>query len=235
MTEPVIIGDCTLYQGDCLEIMPTLGKVDAVVTDVPYEVSQKSGGLRNLDYGSWDGDGASGVAFKALTQVVSVPSVLAFCEYRQISPIYEIFDGRSARTVAWVKSNPTVINGKHLFLPAIEIGYYGKLPGAWFGGNCIRSVWHGPAPTDRQHPTQKPINLIKWAVQNTAPADGVCLDPFMGSGTTGVACVKLGRKFIGIELDERYFQIACERIQKAYDQPDMFVAQPEKPVQEKMI
>lgn len=216
-----------LYLGDCREILPTLERADAMVTDIPYEVSQESGGLRELDYGKWDSLGATCAALSALSHCVDIPSVVAFCEYRQLGRLYDLFDGRSARTLAWVKSNPTVMNGQHLFLPALELGYYGKLPGAWFGGNCVKSVWSGPAPAERQHPTQKPLDLIKWAVLNTVEPKAVCLDPFMGSGTTGVAAAKLGRKFIGIEIEPKYFDIARKRVQEALDAPDMFVEKPE--------
>jgi DNA modification methylase len=85
-----------------------------------------------------------------------------------------------------------------------------------------------------QHPTQKPVALMEWCLGFLPNAETI-LDPFMGSGTTGVACVKLGRKFTGIELDEGYFDIACKRIEDAYKQPDMFVAPPAKPVQEAML
>lgn len=217
------IGDATLYLGDCREILPTLSAIGAVVTDIPYEVSQKSGGLRELDYGSWDAAGSTKDALEALGLCVNIPSIVAFCEYRQLGLLYNLFDGRSARTLAWVKTNPTVMNGQHLFLPALELGYYGKLAGAWFGGNCVRSVWTGPAPTDRQHPTQKPLDLIKWAVVNTVYPVARCLDPFMGSGTTGVAALSLGRKFVGIEIDPAYFDIACRRIEDQAKRPDMFV------------
>ncbi|WP_416877948.1 DNA methyltransferase [Litorimonas sp.] len=77
------------------------------------------------------------------------------------------------------------------------------------------------------HPTQKPVSLME---QNVRWTSGHVFDPFMGSGTTGVACAKLGRKFTGIELDPDYFDIAVERIRKAYEQPDMFVAPPSKPI-----
>jgi DNA modification methylase len=223
--EPVTIGRATLYLADCRDILPTLGDVDAVVTDVPYEIAQQSKGLRELDYGEWDGKGASEVAYEVLSALRDTPSILAFCEYRQLSRLYEILPGRSARTVAWVKTNPTVMNGQHLFLPALEIGYYGKLPAAWFGGSCVKSVWTGPAPSDRVHPTQKPDGLMAWAVTNTVAPDAVCLDPFMGSGTTGVAAVKAGRRFIGIEREEKYFQIACKRIEDAQRQGDFFVGE----------
>ena len=83
----------------------------------------------------------------------------------------------------------------------------------------------------KQHPTQKPLALIQWCIEKIPDAETI-LDPFMGSGTTGVACVKLGRKFIGIEIDEGYFDIACKRIEDAVSRPDMFVNAPaEKPIQ----
>ena len=88
----------------------------------------------------------------------------------------------------------------------------------------------------KQHPTQKPIEVMERCILELPKKAKSILDPFMGSGTTGVACAKLGRKFIGIELEERYFDIACQRIQKAYDQPDLFIAPPEpKPKQEALL
>lgn len=79
----------------------------------------------------------------------------------------------------------------------------------------------------REHPTQKPEGVMRWCLTHI-PDSKLILDPFMGSGTTGVACVKEGRSFIGIELDEEYFEIACKRIREAYDQPDIFVSSPQK-------
>ena len=84
----------------------------------------------------------------------------------------------------------------------------------------------------RSHPTEKPVPLLRAVAEWTA---GTVLDPYMGSGSTGVACAKLGRKFIGVEIDPDYFEIACERIRKAYAQPDLFVAPPENPIQEALI
>ena len=79
---------------------------------------------------------------------------------------------------------------------------------------------------EREHPTQKPLELMKWCIGKLPEPSTIILDPFMGSGTTGVACAKMGRKFIGIEKDARYFDIACKRISDAYKQPDLFVPQP---------
>lgn len=93
-------------------------------------------------------------------------------------------------------------------------------------------VVYGTRTGNEHHPTQKPIDLMRNIVEWTS---GVVFDPFMGSGTTGVACAKLGRKFIGIEMDEDYFNIACDRIRKAYAQPDLFIAPPTKPTQDNMF
>lgn len=220
----VVIGDCRLILGDCREVLPLIGKVDAVVTDVPYEISQKSNGLRTLDYGKWDHEGATDMVLEVLGQLVTTPTVIAWCDWRQLAAIAQALPGRSERPLTWGKPNPPVLNGQSLFLSATEHAFYGKLPSAWFAGGCIKSFWVGPPPPDRQHPTQKPEWLMKACVGAVVPHTGSCLDPFMGSGTTGVACAKLGRSFIGIEQHEPYFDIACERIRKAYAQPDMFVA-----------
>lgn len=228
MSNPVVIGNAELWLGDAREILPVLTGFDAVVTDIPYEVSQVSGGLRDIDFGEWDEAGSGAAAMDALSLCRTVPSVLVFCEWRQTAAVSDLFKGRSSRLLAWIKTNPTVMNGQHLFLPAMETAYYGKLPGAWFGGNCIKSVWHGPAPTEREHPTQKPLGLMKWAVVNTVAPNAVCLDAFMGSGTTGVACTHLGRRFVGIEKSPAHFATACRRIEQAYRQADLFI-EPPKP------
>ena len=91
-----------------------------------------------------------------------------------------------------------------------------------------------PSGQLKEHPTQKPLPLIQWCIERLPETAQTILDPFMGSGTTGVACAKLGRKFIGIELEPKYFDIACRRIEDAYKQPDLFTAPPEKPKQEAM-
>jgi DNA modification methylase len=235
MSREEIIGDCRLLLGDCLEILPTLGKVDAVVTDIPYQLSQSSNGLRQLDYGEWDGAGSSALAMAALRCVSYAPTIVAFCHWNQLNAVADLYDNRSWRPIVWVKSNPTVINGQHLFLPFGEMAYYGKLAGAWFGGNCVPAVWRGSAPTDREHPTQKPLPLMQWCASHVVPLSGICLDPFMGSGTTGVACVNLGRKFIGIEIEERYFDIAVRRIEEAYKQPRLFAEPRIVPKQEALL
>ena len=211
----VRIGDCRLILGDCLSIMPTLGKVDAVVTDPPYGIGYdgQRGGKRGKSY-------SRKYEFKGWDNVA--PDVSALASYPAI-----IWGGNyfglpaSDRWLSWDKMQSfsgaefelawTNLGGAHRVFRMSRIEAYGN--------------------TDKQHPTQKPIALMQWCL-GFLPNAQTILDPCMGSGTTLVACAKLGRKGIGIELDPDYFQIACERVQKAYDQPDLFVAPPEPPKQE---
>lgn len=228
------IGGQVLIQGDCLEVMPLLGRFDAVVTDVPYGISQKSSGLRRLDYGDWDKDTATPVTLSAMSMVSECPSVIAWCDWRQLSAIAETLPNRSERPLTWAKPNPPVLNGQSLFLSATEHAFYGKMAGAWFSGGCIKSYWIGLAPQERQHPTQKPDWLMQACVQATVAPNATCLDMFMGSGTTLVACQNLDRNGIGIELDPDYFNIACKRVDEATRQPRLFSEPAPKPIQEGM-
>lgn len=110
----------------------------------------------------------------------------------------------------------------------------GKL--LWADDNtAARNIYSVMPPRERHHPNEKPITLVAHFLRLHTSDSHIILDPFMGSGTTGVACVKLGRKFIGIELEPRYFDIACQRIEAAYAQPDLFIAPPEKPTQEPLL
>ncbi len=230
------IGNQRLILGDCLQVMGALGRFDAVVTDVPYGISQKSNGLRRLDYGEWDGNTATNVALAALAMCRDVPSIVAWCDWRQLQQIAGVLPGRSERPLTWAKPNPPVLNGQSLFLSATEHAFYGKMPGAWFSGGCIKSYWVGLAPQDREHPTQKPEWLMEACVQATVPPSGTCLDMFMGSGTTLVACQRMGRHGTGIELDEEYWRIACRRVDEAARQPDLLIPETRQaPVQETLI
>ena len=216
----VTIGDCRLILGDCLEVLPLLGKVDAVVTDPPYgmnwntDSSRFSGGHRDNVHRRQQGRSDWGSVHN---------------------------DDREFDPSPWLTFPKSVLWGANHFASRLPVGtmlvWLKKLDGAfgtflsdaeiaWMKGGhgiyCRRdlSMNHASGTLHRLHPTQKPVGIMEWCVGKT---EGTILDPFMGSGTTGVACVKLGRKFIGIEIDEGYFDIACKRIEKACAQPDMFV------------
>ena len=224
----VTIGDCRLIQGDCLEVMPLLGKVDAVVTDPPYGIGYSHGG--------------GGGNLARSTELHHMPI---------------IGDEAPFDPAPWV-GGPAILWGGNNFanrLPSTQSWFswdkrcadysndQADCELAWtnIGGpaRMFRHVWNGmlrgaESKTPRQHPTQKPVALMKWCLNKLPDAETI-LDPFMGSGTTLVACAKLGRRGIGIELDPDYFDIACERVAKAYAQPDLFIEPPAKPVQETMI
>jgi DNA modification methylase len=219
----VTIGDCRLILGDCLEVMPTLGKFDAVITDPPYGINwiprvnhQDQVWVDKLDYNPSD------------IALLGNEATIWGAEY--LSPMLP----SSNSWLTWVK-RPLIgfdFSDDERSYATTELAWSNVGKSSFF---CL--VWDGGmragASENRSfcHPSQKPIELMEWCVKRHKSAETI-LDPFMGSGTTGVACVKLGRKFTGIELDPDYFDIACERIAKAYEQPDFFVEQPkEKPTQ----
>lgn len=205
------IGDATLYLGDCLEILPTLEKVDAVVTDPPYGL----GGLWNGGGGkgksrwrfnpdeakSWDGATVSGVEqLCTLAQEV----VIWGGNYYALPP--------SRCWLLWDKKQ----NDKWTTGQAEMAWTNLDRPVRMFRLAQCEQANEG----EKFHPTQKPLSLMQWCMKWLKP--GSVLDPFMGSGTTGVACANLGRKFIGIEREPKYFDIACTRIENAQRQQRMF-------------
>jgi DNA modification methylase len=206
------IGDCRLILGDCLEVMPALGKVDAVVTDPPYGIGiTKSNRLavsRGLGGKSWD-DVAPDIS-----TLPPVSSIIWGGNYFDLPP--------TRCVLVWDKNNA----GRD----------FADFEMAWTNLDQVaRRMILRPMNMDggKVHPTQKPIAVMEWCLGFLPDAETI-LDPFMGSGTTLVACAKLGRKGIGIEIDPDYFEIACKRVQAAYDQPDLFVAPPKAPTQEGM-
>jgi len=246
----VIIGNATLYHGDCLEIMQTLDKVDAVVTDPPYLVS-KGGFASNLQleggFGGWLKDyGNQGdivkcdMGFDDWAQLV-FSALSDKCQAYFMTNGRNIKDMQTALEGAGFKLHTVLVWDKKTALPN---KYYQNITefclfmykGKAFtisdpASKNLVSIFQRDEST---HPTEKPIELMRLWIANSTQRNDQVLDPFMGSGTTGVACAKLGRKFIGIELDETYFNIACERIQAAYDQPDLFIDAPEKLQQEEL-
>lgn len=224
----------TLYLGDCREILPTLGKVDAVVTDPPYGVNigehaaSKDGRdhlLRKNGYASYQDTPEN---FAEL-----VPPVIRSCLSK--SKRMGVF---GVPPNIWLLPPPDVIGGIFMAggMGRTKWGYaslshcllYGKAPELQKGARPT-AIANNDASAISEHPTPKPDRWMRWVVGLTSLPSETILDPFMGSGTTGVAAVKLGRKFIGIEIEPKYFDIACRRISEALKQPDMFIEQP-KPV-----
>ena len=221
MTDEVI-GDATLHHGDCLDVMPGLEPVDMILTDIPYaEVNRKSSGLRNLDKGKADEGGLDiDTAINEMMRLCK-GSMYVFCGTMQISRIVELMRGErmSVRVGAWEKTNPSPMNGTRLWLSGLEFCIYGKRPKATFNEHCKKALWQNPVGRNKRHPTEKPLPLFNRLVEASSNEGDTVLDCCMGSGTTGVACINIGRKFIGIEKDAEFFNVACDRIREILEQP----------------
>lgn len=217
-----VVGDALLLLGDCLEILPRLGGgMDAIVTDPPYGI-----GAAKMPLGKWR------------------TSRMAKSDWDDVAPDLASLLALGLPSIFWGANNFVLPASRAFLIWDKGAGFRGRdfaeCEQAWcsFDGNA-RVFSFDPLARgsyrDKQHPTQKPVELMQWCL-GFLPSARSILDPYMGSGSTGVACVKLGRKFIGIEIDEGYFDIACERILKAYAQPDMFVAQREpEPIQQPLF
>lgn len=239
MQRKEVIGDCTLYLGDCRDVLPTLGTVDAVITDPPYGVAATHAkhmstvvSRQRLGF-----DGISGCELVRMAQSWCAAArrwVVFTCEWKDAHLLDEA--GILVRLGIWRK-------------PDGAPQFTGDRPGTgweavavchrsgkkrWNGGgkHAFWSIQRGP--TDG-HPTQKPVALAEAIVKDFTDAEETILDPFMGSGTTGVACVNLGRKFIGVEIEPKYFNIACRRIEAAHAQARLFPEQAPRPKQEALL
>jgi DNA modification methylase len=213
----------TCILGDCRNVLPTLGKVDAVVTDPPY----------GIDYGRAGG-------FSASHGWGPWRENVAWDQSRPDRETFDLIRSAAANCVLW--------GGNYFtdFLPPVDkwlIWDKGQDNFSLADVEMAWCSWRGAARRMRysralalldgkEHPTQKPVSVMRWCLEQLPEPNRIILDPFMGSGTTGVAAVKLGRHFIGVEIDEKYFDIACRRIGDALKQPDLFIEPYAKPCQE---
>jgi len=213
------IGNQRLILGDCLQVMPTLGRFDAVVTDPPYGIGANKQTL--------------GTGKKNFSKGVS--------DWDKKKPLIGVVMGISNSQCIW---------GGNYFTDQLQptndwLIWHKKNDGlsfsecemAWTNfGKQVRHISHHWGGEEKLHPTMKPLKVMEWCL-GFLPNATTILDPFMGSGTTLVACAKLGRKGTGIELDPDYFDIACRRVEEAYRQPDLLIhyAPPAKPTQEVLL
>ena len=218
MNEPVIIGNATLYLGDCREVLPTLPKVDAVITDPPYGMNL------NADFSDMASKFRGSMGGNKYDDVIGDdrpfdPSCLLHIDRLVLfgADYYLGILPTDGSLCVWDKRLDD--SADKMFGSCFEI--------IWTRPRrkreMIRHKWAGIFGMEREdenkrlHPTQKPVPLMERLINWFEDADNIC-DPFMGSGTTGVACMNLGRKFIGIEIEPKYFDIACRRIEDAQRQ-----------------
>ncbi|THD06139.1 DNA-methyltransferase [Rhodanobacter lindaniclasticus] len=221
MTTPVTIGNATLHLGDCREILPTLPKVDAVITDPPYGIGRAGqSGMRGAKRGrintrtehedlGWDHDRPTQGVIDMMVSAGKVAVIWGgnyLADFLPAESKWLVWDkGQSINQadgeLAWTNVGGAM---RIIRINRCEIGQ-------------DADHWRGPS----FHPTQKPVRLMDWCIAQAGNPQTI-LDPFMGSGTTGVACMNLGRNFIGIEREPKYFDIACRRIEDAQRQQRMF-------------
>jgi DNA modification methylase len=253
-----LIGGQLLIDGDCREVMAALPKVDAVVCDPPYcsggfseagKQAAKGMGLRSetiRDIGWFVNDNMTSAGLCWLMGTVggwarrcvkTGGTLTAFTDWRmtiQLAPAIEASGWRYQNMLVWAKPSPGLGSGfraQHEIALHFSNGtpeYYSARMGNVLSSSRVHS-------TEREHQTQKPVELIGDIVEVVSPVGGTILDPFMGSGTTLVACQRLGRQGIGIELDPGYFDIACRRVQEVVNNPPLFTPAPPKPTQEALL
>lgn len=220
------IGDATLYLGDCRDILPTLDKCGLLFTDPPYGTAFVGGYNRQGAQIAGDEDLSSTEAAIALSGPLCPAGAVVFYSPRMSPEFYAMRHGlKYSGQLIWDKTIPGM--GGDLRYSHENIALFGDL----IFSTAIFSIFrHFRDATE--HPHQKPLGLIMRLL--AAFESEAVLDPFMGSGTTGVACANLGRKFIGIEIEPKYFDIACRRIEEAYRQPRLFKDEIPAPKQETM-
>jgi site-specific DNA-methyltransferase (adenine-specific) len=215
------IGNATLYLGDCLEVLPTLPKVDAVITDPPYGVNLGSDPSHVIGNRPYEGftDSPENVRDNV---VPAIRLALSLAQRAIVTP---------GTRCAWLYDAPDELGAIYFpagagfsrwgFTCSQPILFYGKDP--YMPRHKKPNSVHCTETAEKSgHPCPKPVGLMRWLVDRSSQVGDVVCDPFMGSGTTGVACMQLGRAFIGIEREPKYFDIACRRIEQAQKQGALF-------------
>lgn len=207
----------TLYHGDCREILPALigADVEAIITDPPYNtINRDTAGLRKIHKGRADSEPVDIESLAPVFARLARGSVYVWCAQEQLSRWLRAFqrEGMTTRTGVWWKTNPSPMNGEHLWLSAIELCAFARHKGATFNLHCVAPVWRFPIAAPNGHPTPKPIPLMAELVSASTRSADLVLDPFAGSGSVLIAAKNLGRRAIGIEIEERYCELAAERL-----------------------
>jgi len=229
------IGDCVLYCGDSLEIIPKMvanaDQVDMVLSDIPYKI-EAGGNTSDL----------MGGCFSSENYDNSGSIVECDIEFSEIYPLlYNVLRHGHCLTMVNNRNVQEMLNEAekaHFYFHNLLIWDKGTVtPNRWYMKNCefigmfkkgkakninncsAKALVKYPQVDETSHPTEKPVGLMQYYIENSTQAGEIVIDPFMGVGSTGVACVKSGRKFVGIEIDKKWFDIACERITEIYELP----------------
>lgn len=211
-----------LLQGDCMELMNNIPNesVDLVLTDIPYnEVNRKDNGLRKLDKENADVLTFDLISFLEQIYNKTKSTIIIFCGKEQVSLIHSFFNEKqkkgkgTVRQLIWEKTNPSPMNGQHIYLSGVENAIWFKKRGGTFNAHCKNTVFKYPIGRSKLHPTEKNHLLLQELILDNSNENDLILDPCMGSGSTGVVALQNNRNFLGIELNQNYFEIAKNRLE----------------------
>jgi len=261
------IGECRLILGDCLEVLPTLGKVDAVVTSPPYNQMSSIGAKPS---GLW-GDSSGGLGFVNAWLESGYADDMDEDAYQAwqndlfarigdvCNPTASLFynhqlrwrDGECSHPIQWFRPSGWRLRseiiwdrcGGMMFNARMFVRVDERI--LWFARSDnhkwnqtsvgLGTIWKIPRAQNKEHPVAFPTELPFRCIESATDPGDLVLDPFAGSASTGVAAINLGRRFIGIEREPKYFDIACRRIEEAYKQPRLFAEPKPKPKQEALL
>ena len=211
-----------LLQGDCMKLMNNIPNesIDLVLTDIPYnEVNRKDNGLRKLNKENADILTFDLINFLEQLYDKAKSTIIIFCGKEQVSIIHSFFNNKqkkgmgTVRQLIWEKSNPSPMNGQHIYLSGVENAIWFKKRGGTFNAHCKNTVFKYPIGRSKLHPTEKNHLLLQELILDNSNENDLILDPCMGSGSTGVVALQNNRNFLGIELNQNYFEIAKNRLE----------------------
>ena len=218
-----------LLQGDCRELLNNIPNesIDLVLTDIPYNVvNREDNGLRKLDKENADILTFDLINFLEQLYDKAKSTIIIFCGKEQVSIIHSYFNDKqkkgkgTVRQLIWEKSNPSPMNGQHIYLSGVENAIWFKKRGGTFNAHCKNTVFKYPIGRSKLQPTEKNHLLLQELILDNSNENDLIFDPCMGSGSTGVVALQNNRNFLGMELDENYFNIAENRIYKQLNNID---------------
>lgn len=211
-----------LWQADCMDILKQMDDncVDLLLTDIPYDgVNKSSNGLRTIDKGTADIITFDLNKFLDECYRVTKGTIIIFCGHGQMSSIYTYFDQYSrknkgtTRQLIWQKTNPSPMNGQYIYLSGIENAIWFKKRGGVFNAHCKNTVFTHPSGRSKLHPTEKNHALLKELIEDNSNEGDIVFDPCCGSGSHCLVAMENRRKFLGVELNEEYYNVAKERME----------------------
>ena len=224
-----------LLQGDCIELLHKIpdDSIDLILTDIPFNISRDNNfktmkdrtGRNGIDFGEWDKNFDESCLFKFVPKLKKGGSLVVFHSFEQYNLLLDIFNGKLIHKdrFVWEKTNPMPRNRDRRYISNIELcSWFVKDGAKWtfnrqntsYDGCVLRYPSESGGGFKRYHPCQKNVKMLEELIKRHSNENDIVLDPFMGSGSTGVACLNTRRNFIGVEADESYFNIASQRIKE---------------------